>query len=110
MTYYKYQSQSFAAQRGKISVILTILFGLIFMSVAYLVQVNSIVATNFELREVKNSLKEAQEKNQQLAISLMQAKSLSSLEGTAKNLNLVSVEKIESLKIPSGIFVMSQRP
>jgi len=109
MTYYKYKSPSFTVQKGKISVILTIFFGLIFMSVAYLAQINNMVAKNFELRELQTSLKNIQDTNQQLTISLMQSKSLSNLEEAAKNLNLVSVDKIEHLKIPSGVFVLSQR-
>lgn len=79
------------------------------MSVAYLAQINMMVAKNFELRAAQTSLKEKQDKNQQLAVSLMQAKSLSNLESAAKSLNLVSIEKIDYLKVPSGIFVLSQR-
>jgi hypothetical protein len=109
MTYYKYKSPSFAVQKGKISVLLTIFFGLIFMSVAYLAQINNMVAKNFELRELQTSLKNIQDTNQQLTISLMQSRSLSNLEEAAKSLNLVSVDKIEHLKIPSGVFVLSQR-
>jgi len=80
------------------------------MSVAYLAQVNKVVAKNFELRAAQAFLKERQDKNQQLTVNLMRARSLSNLESVAKNLNLVSVEKIDYLKVPSGIFVLSQRP
>jgi len=79
------------------------------MSVAYLAQINTMVAKNFELRAAQASLKEKQNKSQQLTISLMQAKSLNNLEIAAKSLNLVSIEKIDYLKVPSGIFVLSQR-
>ena len=109
MTYYHCNNQSFAVQKGKISLSLAIIFGLLLMSVGYLMQINSMVAKNFELRAAQASLKAKQDKSQQLAVSLMQAKSLSNLEGAAKNLNLVSVEKIDYLKVPSGIFVLSQR-
>jgi len=109
MTYYKYSNPSFAVQKGKINLSLIIIFGLFFLSVAYLAQINKIVAKNFELRAAQASLKEKEVKNQQLQVSLMEAKSLANLEGAAKNLNLVSVEKIDYLKVPSGIFVLSQR-
>jgi len=109
MTYYKSNQASFAVQKGKISLSLAIIFGLLFMSVAYLAQINTMVAKNFELRAVQALLKEKQDKSQQLTVSLMQAKSLSNLENAAKSLNLVSVEKIDYLKVPSGIFVLSQR-
>ncbi len=80
------------------------------MSVAYLAQINNIVAKNFELRAARASLKEEQDKSQQLVVNLTRARSLSNLESAAKNLNLVNIEKMEYLKVPSGIFVLSQRP
>jgi hypothetical protein len=110
MTYYTCSNASFAVQKGKISLSLTIIFGLLLMCAAYLAQVNNIIAKNFELRAAQISLEEKQDKNQQLIISLMSANSLSNLEDTAKNLNLVSIEKMDYLKVPSGIFVLSQRP
>jgi len=109
MTYYHCNNQSFAVQKGKISLSLAIIFGLLFMSVAYLAQINMMVAKNFELRAAQASLKAKQDKSQQLSVNLMRAKSLSSLESAAKSLNLVSIEKIDYLKVPSGIFVLSQR-
>jgi len=109
MTYYTCSNAPFAVQKGKITLSLAIISGLLFMSVAYLAQANKIVAKNFELRAAQASLKEKQDRSQQLIVSLMQARSLSNLENAAKNLNLVSVEKIDYLKVPSGIFVLSQR-
>jgi hypothetical protein len=109
MTYYTCGNTSFVAQKGKISLSLAIIFGLLLMSVAYLSQINNIVAKNFELRAAQALLKAKQDKNQQLSVGLMQVKSLSSLESAAKSLNLVNIEKIDYLKVPSGIFVLSQR-
>lgn len=80
------------------------------MSVAYLAQINKMVAKNFELRVAQSSLKEKQDKNQQLVVNLMRVRSLSNLENAAKDLNLVNIEKIDYLKVSSGIFVLSQRP
>lgn len=110
MTYYKYRNSSFVVQSGKTTLSLAIIFSLVFMSVAYLAQINKIVAKNFELRAMQKTLKEKQEKNQEMTVLLMGSKSLNNLEGVAKNLNLVSVEKIEYLKIPTGVFVLSELP
>ena len=108
MTYHT--RNTFVVQKGKISLSLAIIFGLLFMSVAYLAQINTMVAKNFELRAARASLKEKQDKGQQLVVSLMKTRSWSNLENVAKTFNLVSIEKINYLKVPSGIFVLSQRP
>jgi hypothetical protein len=110
MTYYKYRNPSIVKEKGKINLNLVILFGLILLSVFYLVQINKIVAKNFELRASQDVLKEKQEKNQDLLVSLMQARSMSNLENAAKSLNLVAIEKINYLKAVSGFFALSQKP
>lgn len=107
--YYRRDKASFAAQRGKISLSLAIIFGLFFLSVAYLAQINEIVAKNFVLRSAQASLKQKEEVNQRLLVSLTKAKSLVNLEEAAKVLRLISIEKIDYLKVSSGAFILSQR-
>ena len=87
---------------------MAIIFGLVLLSVAYLAQTNTIVAKNFELLSFQKILKEKQDKNQQLTVSLMQVRSMSNLEKAAKNLNLVAVEKINYLKAVSDFFALSR--
>ncbi len=109
MTYYQYKNSAIAVpERGKIALSLAIIFGLVLLSVFYLIQINSIVAKNFELRSAQSALKEKQEKNQQLMVDLTQARSLKSLESAAKDLNLVAVEKVDYLKTLTGFFALSQ--
>ncbi len=111
MTYYKHKKTIFTDQeKGNASLIVAIIFGLFLLSVLYLVQANSVVAENFELRSTQNSLKEKQDTNQRMMIALMQVRSMGSLESVAKNLNLVAVEKVDYLKVGPEFFVLSQKP
>lgn len=111
MTQYSYKkSASASREKGSVSLVVAMIFGLFLLSVLYLVQNNSIVARNFQLREAQSSLKEKQNTNQQAMVALMQAKSMENLEGAAKNLNLVAVEKVNYLKVAPDFFALLQQP
>lgn len=110
MIHYRANNFSMAKEKGKIGLSVAIILGLVILNAVYLIQVNSIVARNFELRVVRQGLSQAQENNQKISVALMQASSLNNLEGAAKNLNLVSVDKINYLETISGIFALSQQP
>lgn len=94
-------------QKGNIALSLAIIFGLFLVTVLYLSQVNEAVAKNFELRAAQNTLRLKQETNQQLLVSLMSAKSLDNLASAAKDLNLVTVGKVEYLKVAPDFFAFS---
>ncbi len=110
MTYYRHRNFSSSSEKGKITLSLSIIFGLILLSIFYLVQTNQLVAKNFELRNFRSALEQRQEQNQKLLIFLTQKGSLNNLENAAKNLNLVVVEKINYLKTVPGFFALSQKP
>ncbi len=111
MTYCKHKKTIFADQeKGNVSLTAAIIFGLFLLSVLYLAQTNSVVAKNFELRSAQSSLKESQGANQQAMIALMRAQSMGSLASAAKNLNLVTVERVDYLKVGTEFFAFSQKP
>lgn len=113
MTYYRDNHSSIPArlnEKGRIALILVIVIGYILVSVFYLIQTNKLVARNFELRAFRDTLGQKQAQNQKLLVSLMDTRSLNNLENTAKNLNLVTVDKIGYLKTTSGFFALSQKP
>lgn len=97
-------------QKGRVFLNLAVIFGLLLMSIFYLIQTNKLVAKNFELRVWRGLMLEKQEYSQKLLISSMQSRSLNNLEITAKNLNLVTVDTINYLKATPGFFALSQRP
>lgn len=110
MTYYKTHPNSELSipKRGKIALSLTIIFVLVGLSVFYLMQVNNLVAKNFELHVFQKTLQQSQDKIQALTVSLTQTRSLNNLEQAAKDLNLVIIEKANYLKITPGFFAMSE--
>ena len=110
MIHYRANNFYMAKEKGKISLSVAIVLGLVILNAIYLFQANSIVARNFELRAVRQDLSQTQENNQKISVALMQASSLNNLEGAAKDLNLVSVDKINYLKTIFGIFALSQQP
>ena len=108
---YQHKKTAFAdSEKGSTTFSLAIIFGLFFLSVLYLAEINGVVAKNFELRSIRNSLKEKQDANQQITVSLMRVQSLVNLEGAAKNMNLVTVDKVGYLKIIPDSFAFLQQP
>ncbi len=109
MTYYKsHKNQEVPKQKnGKIYLSLIIGFVLVALSVFYLVQVNKMIAKNFELRNLQKTLAQGQKENQALTVSLTQVRSLNNLQQAAKNLNLISIEKAKYLNIAPGFFALS---
>lgn len=111
MTYYSRKNSSFVdPPKGHAARSILIIFGLLLLCALYLGQANSVVAKNFELRAAQSALKDKQAANQEVMISLMQAKSLSNLENAAKSLNLVTVESVDYLKIVPDFFALSPQP
>jgi len=105
--YHRHQELPCVSQKGKIILSLAIFSVLIILIVFYLIQVNKLVASNFELNHLQKSLKWGQEKDQALRVSLMRARSLDNLQRVAVNLNLVSIEKTNYLKIVPNFFALS---
>ena len=87
---------------------MSIIFVLVILSVLYLIQMNTLVAKNFDLHAFQKSLTQGQEKDQSLFISLMQMRSLNNLQQAAKNLNLVIIEKAKYLKVGPDSFALSE--
>jgi hypothetical protein len=109
MTYYNSNKNQEIPRRknGKIFLSLTIGLILVALSVFYLIQVNKMIAKNFELRNLQKILAQGQKENQALNVSLTQVRSLGNLQQAAKNLNLISIEKATYLKIAPGFFALS---
>ena len=97
------------SQNGKTVLSLAILLVLAVLIVFYLVQVNKLVASNFELNHLQKSFKVSQDKDQALQVSLMQARSLDNLQRAAASLNLVTIEKTNYLKIMPSFFALSDQ-
>jgi len=110
MTPYRPKRAIGAEQRNRFFLNLAIGAALFLLSVAYFVQINNLVAKNFELRKAQGYFQEHQRSNQQLMVNLTQTRSLDKLEAAVKNLDLVAVDKVSYLKTISGIFALSQRP
>lgn len=110
MTYYRLHqnSEPVIQKKGKIAISLAIIFVLLALSVFYLIQINQLVAKNFELHNFQKAFNQSQDNAQGLFISLMQMRSLSKLEQAAKDLNLVIIEKANYLKIVPGFFALSE--
>jgi len=94
-------------QKGKIILSLAIFSVLMILVVFYLIQVNKLVASNFELNYLQKSFDQSQSKDQALQVSLMQARSLDNLQRVAASLDLVSIEKTNYLKIIPNFFALS---
>lgn len=87
---------------------LSIIFVLVILSVLYLMQMNILVAKNFELHAFQKNLTQGQKKDQSLLISLMQMRSLNNLQQAAKNLNLVIIKEANYLKVGPDSFALSE--
>ncbi len=85
-------------QDGNLRLSAAVIFGLIFLSVVFLAQMNALVDKNFQLRSLQKSLAEKKQINQQAMVSLTKIRSIGSLEEMAKNLDLVPLDKIQYLK------------
>ncbi|MEK7160810.1 MAG: hypothetical protein AAB724_02160 [Patescibacteria group bacterium] len=107
MTYQKPIKLKNSKEAGQIRSGLAIIFCLVFLSVACLVELNGMVAKNFELRKMTEVLEQKEAKNQELLVKLMKVRSLDNLESAAKNLNLVSIEKIGYLKLGPNAVALS---
>jgi len=74
------------------------------------IQTNKIIENNFKLTLFQKTLKEKQEQNQNLQMSVLQIHSLRGLGEKAKEMNLVSIGKTEYLETAPGFFALAEKP
>ena len=95
-------------QDGNLRLSAAVIFGLVFLSVLYLAQTNILIDKNFQLRSLQKSLSQKKQVNQQMAVLVEEIKSIGALEETAKNLNLVPLDRVQYLKNNPGYFASSR--
>jgi len=84
------------------------LLGAVFLSVfAYVLTVNNGSVKGFEISKLESQITDLNRQNQELSDKVEATKTLSNLEEKVKNLNMVSVSKIEYLNV-SGPVAMAK--
>lgn len=69
---------------------------------AYLVQVNKVSTTGFEIQELEQKAGELKKENAKLELEAARLESLNTIEERVQKLNLVSTEKVDYLEIPDS--------
>lgn len=84
-------------RKGIATLNLIVIFGFVILLAVFLVESNNLVGKNYQLRNFDEQLKEQQALIKKLEIEQAEYSSLSNLEQVAKNLNLVTIDKIKYL-------------
>lgn len=71
----------------------------ILMGFTYLVQVNKVSTTGFEIQELEQRAAELKKENTKLELEAARLESLANIEQKVQELNLVSTEKVDYLEI-----------
>ena len=96
MTIY-YQKIEKRVSPGKINLGLAIVFSIFILSIIYLLQTNASIIGTYKLMDGQKALKQKEEANKKLRMELTKLQSLPYLEQAIKNLNMVSIDKVNYL-------------
>ena len=103
MNYLKYRvDKRRNSQYGRISLNLVVFAVIIVLVLAHLIQVNSLVTTGYQIRDLQKILKEKEEASQKLEIEILKLQSVNNLQEAAKKINMVSVDKMKYLQSLEG--------
>lgn len=75
-----------------------IIFLIIFSSLAYIMQVNSIVAKGFKIEELEKKVSQLRTENKKLEIIVTQLQSIGQMKEVVSRLGLVKTSQVEYLK------------
>lgn len=64
---------------------------------SYLIQINNLATTGFEMREVEDQIAQIKEENKKLELELVKYQSMGYLNSRAKELGMVEVSEIKYL-------------
>lgn len=81
----------------------TLLVSVMFLSVAYMVRINSVSASGYEIHNLEKQVNELNSQVQNLQIKVADAGSMSNIEKRLPELNLVAVTKIQNLSNASAV-------
>lgn len=76
----------------------------VLMGLTYLVQVNKVSTSGFEIQELEQRVTELKKENAKLELTAAQLESLSTIEQRVQRLDLVSTEKVDYLEIHDSQF------
>ena len=96
MTIY-YQKIEKKVSPGKISLGLAVIFSIFVLSIIYLLQTNASIIGTYKLMDGQKALKQKEEANKKLRMELTKLQSLPYLEQAIKDLNMVSIDKVNYL-------------
>lgn len=101
MTKYSLTSSDLcSAPKGGIKKCSKTIFGVLFVCLfvgalaLYLLQVNSIAAKGFEVRELEQQINELEEGNEKLAVRIIELKTMNELEGKVAQLEMVPIDNM----------------
>ncbi len=83
-----------------------IIFSIIFSSLAYVIQINSIVTKGFKIEELEKKANQLRNENKKLEITITQLQSIARAEEVVGRLGLVKSFGIEYLKVGGGTVVV----
>ncbi len=75
----------------------TLLFGVMFLSAAYMIRINSVSASGYEIHNLEKQVDEMGNQVQDLQIKIADAGSMTNIEKRLPELNLVAVTKVQHL-------------
>lgn len=84
-----------------------IIFCVVSVLAGFLFQYDGVISQDYELRECKKMLAEQEDIAKQLKVRLTELNSVDSLQGVAKNLNLVAAEKVKYLESADSAMALS---
>lgn len=85
----------------------TLLISVMFLSAAYMVRINAVSASGYEIHNLEKQVSEMDNQVQDLQIKIADAGSMNSIEKRLSELNLVAVTKVQRLN-PAGTVAMAR--
>jgi len=100
--YHYYSSKnykSYEGQKGKITINIIVIAGILIVCAVYLIEINRTVAQAYQLREFREQFQTKLTLSHELEIKAAEQKSVLNLEKVACDLKMVNVDKISYLPL-----------
>lgn len=83
----------------------TLLISVMFLSAAYMIRINAVSASGYEIHSLEKQVSEMDNEVQDLQIKIADAGSMNNIEKRLPELNLVAVTKIQRLDVAPAVAI-----
>lgn len=103
-----FKERVFQKNKARKFLAMLLIFSIISICFLYILQVNSLAAKSYKIRDLKKEISGLGEKNKALQVNISNLKSINALQLKTEDFNMVKAQNVEYVTLPSDSVVAAK--